>query len=185
MLEVFINKTILTALVAASQLLLTQPATAVTFSFSWESDAPGLTFNFGEGTHTATGTVDINVERGESFTTSNVSNINITVTNGTDTIMFDDSLLVNWSGMVNTELVNGRLTASTSNILFSSTSSLAQFGCLFPECDVTDVQHDLSLSYRDLILPTQINADTQENLQASFQLTEVPFGIPNHLPIGF
>jgi len=57
------NKTILATLVAAGQLLLTQSAQAMTFNFSWRSDAPGLSIFGGGVNHMATGTLDINVRQ--------------------------------------------------------------------------------------------------------------------------
>ncbi len=97
------NKTILAVLhlAAAGQLLLVKPAHGITFNFNWTSDAPGLTVVEGGPAHIATGTVDINVLPGADFTASDVSNIDITMGNGTYTGMFNDAkFVVRWSKIV-------------------------------------------------------------------------------------
>ncbi|MBC6419920.1 MAG: hypothetical protein GDA44_14740 [Prochloron sp. SP5CPC1] len=75
------NKTFIAALVAAGQLLLIKPATAITFNFSWRSDAFGLRRErVSNSIFEITGTVDINVKPGKKFSRHDVSNLNITLT---------------------------------------------------------------------------------------------------------
>ena len=68
-------------LIAAGQLFLAKSAQALTFDFSWRSDAPGLRVLRGpRGPHVATGTLDINVTpqnalRGNYFTNKHISNV--------------------------------------------------------------------------------------------------------------
>ncbi len=79
------KKTLLAALIAGSQLLLIKPATAITFNFSWTSEAEGLSIVGGSSViHRATGTIDIDVMRGQDFTASDVTSLDITVTDGTN-----------------------------------------------------------------------------------------------------
>ncbi len=120
------NKTIVATLVAAGQLLLTQSAQAVTFNFSWQSDAPGLTLFEGGPAHIATGTLDINVGPGEPFTVGNVSNVNITLTDGTHTLNLDDSYLQSFSGTTNENLTRANKTF-LSCIMFTFKSIIVVF----------------------------------------------------------
>ncbi len=127
------NKTILAALVAASQLLLAKPATAITYRFSWRSDADGLTSR-SELVHEATGTVDINVVSGQSFTAANISNVNITVTNGTNSFRLSDAFE---NTRVYGNVSSDGTTASLTDFFFgtirrfpgSSRQSMLNFGC--------------------------------------------------------
>ncbi len=81
------KKTLLAALIAGSQLLLIKPATAITFNFSWTSEAEGLSIVGGSSVvHRATGTIDIDVMRGQDFTASDVTSLDITVTDGTNSV---------------------------------------------------------------------------------------------------
>ncbi len=58
-----------------------------------------------------------------------------------------------------------------------------RFMCRWLNCNVFDGFSSFGIDYPDLLV--DINADTQENLQNSFVLTEVPFETSSYLPIGF
>ncbi len=59
--------------------------------------------------------------------------------------------------------------------------------CSEENCDVRDPNPDMSLTYDFSVSSSSftINADSQAQLQNSFKLTAVPFGIPDYLPLGF
>ncbi len=94
-------------LIATGQLFLAKPAQALTFNFNWRSDAPGLSILRGSpGPHVAQGTfdIDINPSPGGNFTLSDVSTVDITVqdTSNSENV-FNISYFDNLSGIIDME----------------------------------------------------------------------------------
>ncbi len=108
------------------------------------------------------------------FDRDNISNVNITVTDGNNTLMLsNDQFGFFLDGMID----NLGQSASTTEIVFVSMND-------------NKTLYDALLSKQKLFFYDNYNifnidADNQANLLNSFVLTEVPFGIPNYLPIGF
>ncbi|MBC6418067.1 MAG: hypothetical protein GDA44_04400 [Prochloron sp. SP5CPC1] len=174
----FMNKIMIAALIAAGQLLPTKPATAITFNFSWTSEAPGLSLAEGStGVHRAMGTLDINVMPGNSFTTSDVSNVNITVTDGTNMLNINNAVVMDFVDSTKVGVQN------SISPLEVATINDVTYGHLTFTCLASTEVPDFVIKYPDITV--EINSDTQQNLQNSFVLTEVPLDISSYLPIGF
>ena len=197
------------SLVATSQLLLTKPAGAITFNFHWTSDRPELDVP-GSAIHTATGTIDINdVKPGSRFSTGSVSNVNITVTDGTNTVNFTDEHLEHWFGSIegNSVVIEDMFFRRfhPMNELEIFAHSTTPYICeeeeiydsisdkFFCPGDQID-QPFVSVKYRDSPTidigvkdPRDTQALREEISKESFTITraQVPFGIPDYLPIGF
>ncbi|MBC6419487.1 MAG: hypothetical protein GDA44_12290 [Prochloron sp. SP5CPC1] len=186
------NKTILAALhlAAAGQLLLVKPAGAIIFNFNWTSDAPGLIVS-GAATHTATGTVDINgVNPGGRFVAANVSNVDLTVTDGTNTVNLNKNDFVYWDGYISPQ-GDSVLTEDFLFEGFRGSNTLNRIPFLnyiytrTPEDDIL-MFSDISIHYVDLSY-VELSTDSRQAGQNSFVITAepVPFGILDYLPIGF
>ncbi len=164
-----------------------QPAWAITYRFSWRSDAPGLSVTGRTGPHIATGTLEIVPEADNTFTWRNVSNINITVTDTTDpTLTLRLNTNPQRTNAFSGDEWSGTITGNRANLtnIFQIGSI---FGCRNAQCAVR-TGADFQIIYPLNDGSTQginINAASQQQLRDSFVLTEVPFGYKGYLPIGF
>ncbi len=169
------NKTIITAaLVAASSLLFTKPAIALTFLFNWTSNAVGLSPQVDNQLHTAIGSLDIDLtDPLANITAANVSNIDIIVSdnmNRSFRLTSSNLSIIDFDGVISQDG-----TSVNVNFLRLQSESLNSFfRCRFVNCAVSRFsEQDLQIEYNGE--RANIDANTQDNLRNSFEVTVIPF----------
>lgn len=167
------------------------PVHAISFNFSYTNQDPnviGQTRNSISDTTviTASGTLDINRLAGETFSNTDISNVNITVTDGTNSFTFNK-----WStagGVIAADGLSASFDAAGNPAFFDfSPGAFTFFGCSNTGCIDGSNSTNILVNFINSDPSYELNYLTQQSALAAFKftaLTPVPFEFNPALGIG-
>ncbi|AFY73974.1 hypothetical protein Syn7502_01943 [Synechococcus sp. PCC 7502] len=172
-------KTIAITGFVASVLTTANPANAISFNFFYTSNDPNVktqTLNLSPNNTllTASGVMDINKNAGEAFTNADISNVNINVTDGTNSFKF--TAWINAGGVIAVDGKSASFNAA-GNPFTQVNSFESFFGCDAVACSDGNDPDQFLIAFNNFATTYDLDYNNQANALAAFQIT-APSAVP-------